>query len=68
MRISDLLLVLGPLILLGFAVGVIDASAIRLLVILGLVAAGVWFGSRVLPGRRPGSGKRDRDKDGGSEQ
>ncbi len=62
MRISDLLLVLGPLVLLAFALGVIDASAIRVLVILGLVAAGVWIGARVLPGP-PRSGKGDRDKD-----
>ena len=58
MRISDVILVLGPLVLLAFALGVIDAGLIRLLVILVVVAVGVWLGTKMLPESRPRSGKK----------
>ena len=58
MRISDLILVLGPLVMLAFALGVIDAGLIRLLVILIIIAVGVWLGAKVLPEARPRSGKK----------
>jgi len=40
MRLPDVILVLGPIVLLAFALGIIDAQFIRFLVLGGVCLAG----------------------------
>ena len=55
MRLGDLILVLGPIVLLAFALGVIDAAFIRVIVIAVVVAGvGYWVATRL-------AGKQKRD-------
>jgi hypothetical protein len=67
MRLSELILVLGPIVLIAFALGLIDAAFIRLLVITAVVAAaGYWIAVRLAgtQKKRGRSGEDRRDRDG----
>jgi len=67
MRLSDLILVLGPIVLIAFALGVVDAAFIRVIVITAVVAtAGYWFATRLAGKQRKGgsSGDANRDEEG----
>lgn len=67
MRLSDLILVLGPIILIAFALGVVDAAFIRVIVITAIVAAaGYWIATRLAgkQKKRGGSGDDNRDEEG----
>jgi hypothetical protein len=57
MRLGDLILVLGPIVLIAFALGVIDAELIRVIVITAVVAGGGYYVATRLAGRRKGSGR-----------
>jgi membrane protein implicated in regulation of membrane protease activity len=51
MRLPDVILVLGPIVLLAFALGIVDAQFIRFLVLGGVFLAGTgglayWLLSR----------------------
>jgi hypothetical protein len=67
MRLSDLILVLGPIVLIAFALGVVDAAFIRVIVITAVVAAaGYWFATRLAgKQKKPGNTRDDnRDEEG----
>ncbi|MEF8823862.1 MAG: hypothetical protein V5A74_07100 [Desulfohalobiaceae bacterium] len=67
MRLSDLILVLGPVILIAFALGVVDAAFIRVIVITAVVAAaGYWFATRLAGKHKKarGSGDANQDEEG----
>ena len=60
MRLSDLILVLGPIILIAFALGVVDAAFIRVIVITAVVAgAGYWLATRLAGKQKKSRSSRD---------
>lgn len=64
MRLSDLILVLGPIVLIAFALGVVDAAFIRVIVITAVVAAGgYWFATRFAGKHKKPPRSRDDNRD-----
>jgi len=67
MRLSDLILVLGPVVLIAFALGLVDAAFIRVIVITAVVAgAGYWIAIRLAGKQKKArsSGDDNRDEEG----
>lgn len=68
MRLGDLILVLGPMVLLAFALGVINAELIRVIVITVVVAAGGYWIAIRLAGKRKGGGRSRKNGHTGDEE
>ena len=65
MRLQDVIIVLGPLVLLAFGLGIIDAGVIRFLVIAGVfLALAAWIVSRKSKSRSKVEEPEDEDREG----